>query len=111
MKKTLIITIVICLIFLFGCTSGPAVPVEKLDVKPTGNQEAGNTPEQTASPSVEPLPTPANGIRYCYFPDEYAKLEEFLFDFGFGAENFEGETILESGATQLKNGLWRRFIL
>lgn len=107
MKKTLIIIIAMYLIFLFGCTGGPIVPAEKLDVRTTGNQEAGNTPEQTDRPSVEPSPTTANGVRYCSFPDEYAKLEEFLFDFGFGAENFEGETILESGTTQLKNGLWR----
>ncbi len=108
MKKTLIIIMAMCLILLSGCTGGPAVPAEKLNIAPTGDQEVGNTPpEQTAEPSAELLPTPENGIRYCFFPDEYAKLEEFLFSFGFGAENFEGETILESGATQLKNGLWR----
>lgn len=77
MKKTLIIIIAMCLIFLFGCTGGPIVPAEKLDVRTTGNQEAGNTPEQTDRPSVEPSPTTANGVRYCSFPDEYAKLEEF----------------------------------
>ena len=107
MKKTLIIIIAMCLIFLFGCTSFSDVPAKKLDVRTTADQEASNTPEQSAGPSVEPSPTYANGVRYCFFPDEYAKLKEFLFDFGFGAENFEGETILESGATQLKNGLWR----
>lgn len=88
----------------------PIVPAEKLDVRTTGNQEAGNTPEQTDRPSVEPSPTTANGVRYCSFPDEYAKLEEFLFDFGFGAENFEGETIWNQGDATEKRPL-EKFVL
>ncbi len=97
MKKTLIVIVMLCMVFILGCTSDAINPTAgPTSVVPNTNQ-ARTTPAATPKidPDDEQSPIPT-------VEEAYAKLVQFLRDFGFGDD---GQ--FEPPPSRLKNGLWR----
>ncbi len=97
MKKALIVIVMLCMAFILGCTSDAINPT----AEPTGI--VSNTDKIEATPSATPKINPSDEQSPIPTVEEaYAKLVEFLRNFGFG-----DDTQLEPSPSRLKNGLWR----
>ena len=88
MKKTLIVIVMLCMVFILGCTSDAINPTAEPTDSPTSPTINAATPSPTVNLGGEFTPTPS--VRFCDEPDEYIRLEQFLRGFDFGdAERLE----------------------
>ena len=100
MKKTLIVIVMLCMVFILGCTSDAINPTAEPTDSPTSPTINAATPSPTVNLGGEFTPTPS--VRFCDEPDEYLRLEGLLRSLGFGDDER-----LELYPSRLKNGLWR----
>ena len=100
MKKTLIVIVMLCMVFILGCTSDAINPTAEQTDSPTSPTINAETLLPTVNLGDEFTPTPS--VRFCDEPDEYLRLEGLLRSLGFGDDER-----LELYPSRLKNGLWR----
>ena len=100
MKKTLIVIVMLCMIFILGCTSDAINPTAEQTDSPTSPTINAATLLPTVNLGDEFTPKPS--VRFCDEPDEYLRLEGLLRSLGFGDDER-----LELYPSRLKNGLWR----